>query len=771
MFNFDTTFTKGKHTFKIVNNEIVEGRENLSAANGNALIRHWVDTVIKPQLLKANPSKDFDSLVKESQYLQEALSRVNYIKALNCSYGNKDKENLEIEMRTLGNDFFEKIKLDTSDFSYAEQLVIRQASAKSTDVASHELGEMYDPTTNDDSELQEWWKELNAFDYVKYGYSKESILSEKDENSYHYSSPKRSYEIVLESIERFQTILKEAGDDLVNWTDQKISLRFTKLGIKCKAYEISSYVSAYKDHLLKKGVKKVEAKANTSKGKLEDIVNKGTASVEDCFRYYKQATPSYASSVLDKLDLAHLYLLIESDLKCVTGKIYKEAWGGQPQGLSDDGEKIATLMCSLSVTKEDYKKIFKWASAKNVNLAFMMKHKDHTNLTEVTEFCKANREIPIGLLIDEDFYQTCLVRIPDDTRYLLNPALTYQYMVRMNEAEKVAMLKRISKSKSVQLRDETLYPLYVDVDYSLIKDTIINDKHFLHTLAKKIVKEDDHATMVLASKETSEILDLEKKIAIFKALTTEEKLEVLEHNAKANRQDFTGAIKNLTDEETLELLKRIIEDSRSSHYVTRIFKHFIEHKRNRANKEANKLVKAMENVDALPLDNYTMSSLFVDTKIELLVKRINLRDETYYRDGYQYYSGKTTPKKVSDSLGKTFFGDFKREDILKVYGEDEITYCEYAKFLGHLLTKEELEACVSREICNWTKDTSEGVLKDSFLRCNLDLLSYGFLKRFKDKMLFRIVVGDRRNRNNYFFGERLLKKLNVSNSIDFMFED
>lgn len=767
MFNFDTTFTKGKHTFQIVNNDIVGTYGNLSAAHGNALLRHWVDNVIKPQVLNAIPSKDFDDLVKESQYLYKALNRVNFIKSLNCSYGNKDRENLENEMARLGTDFYDKIRL--GNYSPSEQLVIRRAFEKDNYISSSELEELYNPITNDDSKLQKWWKELNAFDYQKYGYSTKSILDNKESYS-HFCAPKKSYEIVLESIERFQTILKEAGDDIVNWSDQKISLRFTKLGIKCKAYEISSFVSAYQEHLLKNGVEKVEVKANTSKGKLEDTVNKGKASVEDCFRYYKQATPSGASGVLDNLDLAHLYLLIESDLKCVTSKIYKEYSNGQREGFSDDGVKIARLMCEKSVTKEDYKKIFGWAKAKHVNLAFMMKHKDHANLTEITEFCKANGEIPIGMLIDEDFYQTCLLRIPDETRYLLNPALTYQYMIRMNEAEKVAMLKRISKAKAIQLRDETLYHLYTNVNYSLIQGTIVNDKHLLRNLARKVVNENDHPTMVLASKEVSDLLNLDQKRSIFQALTSEEKIEVLEHNAKANKSDFTGAVENLNDEEVIELLKRIIEDSRASNYVTKIFKHFTLNKRNRANKEANKIVKAMENVDALPLNNVTMSCMFVDTKIELLNKHINLRDENDYRHGYSF-GGTHTIKKLSVGLGKIFFGDFKREDILKVYGESELTCCEYSKFLGHILTKEELEKCVDNETNYWTKDTKQTVLEDSFLRLNLELLSYGFLKRFKEKINFRIVVGDRRNGQNAFFGERLLKKLNVSNSIDFMFDD
>ena len=83
--------------------------------------------------------------------------------------------------------------------------------------------------------------------------------------------------------------------------------------------------------------------------------------------------------------------------------------------------------------------------------------------------------------------------------------------------------------------------------------------------------------------------------------------------------------------------------------------------------------------------------------------------------------------------------------------------------------KEELEKCTLSEINRWSRDTNHKDLHESFLRHNLEMLSYSFVKQFKEKESFKLVVGDRRDTSNKSFGKKLLEKMNVSQSIDFMF--
>lgn len=751
MFNFDTTFTKGKASFKIVDNNLVsedgESWVNISAVAGNALIRHWLDNVIIPQTVKAKPSTDFDTLVKQVNYLVSAIAEVKSIKGKNCSYRNKSKEVLETEANSVRNQFTGRIQEDL--FSPAQQLVIRKLSRKSVSVSSSDLQDLYSPVRDDDSKLQKWWKDLNDFDYSKYDVTKESILHESSSRysvDYYGTCAKKAYENMLMRIEHFRTLVAEAGDDLINWSEQKISLRFTKLGIKCKAWEVSNFTERYNMNLKKKGVKKVDKKKSTSKAKLTELIEKGNSTVEDNFRYYKQASPYDASKVLGDLDLEHLYMIIDSDLKCIKNKLF-DKWD-KPAG---DTFRIAQLLCEKSETKKDYKKIIKWATPALVTESFMIKHKDCASVTEVTEYCKT-ATISLTELINEEFYQTCLVKIPENVKFGTNTGLTNQYVMRMNEAEKVKMLKRIASEEYIMVDYDSLHGLYSKVNYNLVKDIIVSDKYLKQYLCGLTIINKDHASMITCATTVASSLSHQHKQNMFEKLTYSEKKRVIK--ADKNNNNFKGAIALLTDKENLELLSEIVDSEFYGQYVTAIFNQL------KNNKEADKIVREMQYPDYLPLNAIVIKSLSVSTKVELLNKDI------YLKDDYIYHSYNNKIATTSKELGYNFFNDFKREDINKVQSP---VSSPYRKFLAHTMTKDELENVVGKEISRWSKNTSHKDLQNSFFRHNISLLSYSFVKKFKEKEAFRKVVGDRRDTSNKRFGETLLEKMNVSQTIDFMF--
>ena len=749
MFNFDTTFTKGKASFKIVDNNLVSENDDswvsISAVAGNALIRHWLDNVIIPQTLKATPSTNFDTLVKQVNYLVQAIDEVKSIKGKNCSYNNKSREVIEIEANSVRSQFTGRIQEDL--FSPAEQLVIRKLARKSTDVSTSDLQKYYSPVKDDDSKLQQWWKDLNDFDYGKYDVSKNILEANSDRHSYYGSSAKEAYNKMLLRIEHFRTLIGEAGEDLINWSDQKISLRFTKLGIKCKAWELGDFVSRYNIHLSKKGIKKVDKKKSTSKGKLKDLIEKGNPTVEDCFRYYKQATPYDATAMIQKLDLEHLYMLIESNLKCITSKL-TDKW----DNASGDYNTIALALCEKSVTKTDYKKIIKWATPARVTEAFMIKHKDHASISEVSEYCES-ASISTSDYINDEFYHTCLVKIPEKVKWNLNTGLTWQYMVRMNESEKVKMLERIGSKEYINTDYSTLHGLYSNVSYKLIKKTIVKDDVLKQYLCGLTINNNDHRAMVKCATTVAGNLEAQHKVSMFALLTFDEKKEVIK--ADKNNNNFSGSIVLLTNEENLELLSEIVDTEFYGQYVTAIFKKL------KNNREANKIVSEMEYPDYLPLNRKVIKSLSVSTKIELLNKGISLKDD------YVYHSYNNKEATTSLDLGYSFFNDFKRQDIDKVF--DSPVASQYRKFLAHTMSKEELELCVTSEVRRWHKQTSHKELHNSFLRHNMSLLSYSYIKQFKEKEAFRLVVGDRRDTSNKRFGNELLEKMNVSQTIDFMF--
>jgi len=754
MFNFDTTFTKGKNTYTIIKNDtaqVIGGKReeylSISAVAGNALIRHWLDNVIIPQVNKKKPSTDFDTLVKEMNYLMAGISEVKSIKQRNCSYNNKSLEAIEIEADSVKNAFCSKI--NEYNFSHAQRLVLRRLSNRDTSVSSCDLQELYNPVTDDDSKLKKWWKELNSFNYKKYGVSKDNLIKGDDgfhRANYYGTNANSSYQAVRLRVEAFRALVSDAGDDLINWSDHKISRRSS-----LKAWELAHYTDLYCKHLKKKGIKKVDKKKSTAKGKLVDIIEKGTPTQEEYFRYFKQVNDCDASNVIDELDLEHLYKIIDSKLKCVTSKVY-DKWGNP----SDISKKVVRNLSEKSVTKQDYQKIIKWATPKYVSEGFMIKHKDHTSVTKVTEYCQT-ANMSCTELINDEFYQTCLVKIPENKKYNLNSGLTYQYMVRMSDSEKIKTLKSIANVRSIDLSYDTLHSLYAKVKYSLIKDIILKDSDLMEHLCGIVINNNDHASMVTCATKVAGRLERQHKESMFKKLTFAEKKQVIK--ADKDHSNFTGGIKYLTNDECLDLLGEIIDNNFMGSYVTAIFKH-LKLNGKQALPKASKIVASMDNPDYLPLDESVILSLNVTTKVVLLNNGISLKDTS------KYYSYANKADITSLGLGFNFFHDFKRQDIDEV-GNPSVS--EYRKFLAHTMTKVELEKCVSREVGRWNKDTHNIDLSESFFRHNLDLLSYSYVKKFKEKEPFRIVVGDRRDRSNKYFGEKLLEKMNVSQSIDFMF--
>jgi hypothetical protein len=77
--------------------------------------------------------------------------------------------------------------------------------------------------------------------------------------------------------------------------------------------------------------------------------------------------------------------------------------------------------------------------------------------------------------------------------------------------------------------------------------------------------------------------------------------------------------------------------------------------------------------------------------------------------------------------------------------------------MAHVMTHEELSECCEKS--------------SIFLRFNIDLIPYSYLKKYKNKTAFKEIVGDRRNSSNSYFGQKLYDKLNVDNSLDFIFSD
>ena len=736
-FNFDTTFKTKKETYTVKDNELKP--YSINAKNANALIKQ-LQQIIEKQITNANANKyDFDRLVEEIRYLEEGCSLINSIKAQNCSYHNKDREILESEVYMMKVNFLNSI--NWNNFSYAQQLVVQSITSYISNPVQHwDMQKWYNPVTNDSSKLDTFYKEVMSFNYQKYKVNKQ--ITEGIESKY-FS--------VKGVIAKFQTILSQAGNDIVNWSQHKVTRRLTSGSY----YEISGYIKTYSDYLTTKGIKP-EVKAKTSKDKLIQKVQTGEPTQEDYWKYYKQASKGDASTVLDKMELEYLYKIIDSNLKCVKDKIIGN--GGYYNRSARP--TIIKLLCEKSKTKEDYKKIIAWATPNEVTLDFMIKHKDHATKTNIKDFCSR-----VGLSssekVDENFYKTCLKDIPKTEKFQLNQGLTYQYMVRMSNTEKVEILKRIANTK-VKVHYGTLNDLYKAVDYSLIRETILKNKKLLESLVVRLIEEKDNDALIKCAIHCGISLQTIEKEEMFKLFTYAKKKYVILEDCKTNSSNFTKAIESLSDDQCVDLLESLLKEKKADSYISKIFKHLAINKRITALAKANILVSNMDDIEKLPLKLEIISALTIDTKVTLLERGIDLNDSYDYGSYYFSSNGKMS---MSNGLGKIFFQDFKRKDIDRT----DRNLNSFRKFIAHTMTKEELENYTMAEISNWNENTGNRTLQDSFFRYNIELFSYSFLKQFKEKKSFKKVVGDRRNTSNRIFGTKLLKKLNVSQSIDFMF--
>ena len=754
MFNFTTIFKTKKHTFEVRNvknsPEIFQDGEektwpDIDARNANLFIKQLKD-IIEKQANKINiNSFDFKNLLAQLSYFVKGTELLTDLKKINCGYGRRSSnsalDDLKEEVRGIRVDLFNKIKID--NYSYAQQIVIdRVADYMPKRIMHYEMKYWYDAANDSTSVLDNFMKEVRSFNYKEYGYTKASVIAEIEE----------VYKSVLELVKDFRALVKEVGDDLINWSQHKISRRLTTLNINQKYWSMSEYIESYCEMLRKKGVKP-ENKKKSSKEKLADkIVAKQELSQEEYFKYFKQANATDANRIVDNLDLKTIYLILDSELKCVKEKIYDRF--GEP--ITNCAESISLRAQKLTKTKTDFNKIFKWSSIKYLDWEFIKRHQDHISNKQLIEFCKSHDCVQINSLLEESFFQKCFTKLPEPLK--VSYQVTYNFMKRMSDEEKINVLKDID---SIAVSSSTLYNLYHNVDYSKIKDTIKSNDTLKQYLCLKVAKENDSEMVVDCLKSIGPKLDRYIKRTLFAKLSYSQKKEVIrsdvvnlddkeERNIFSNHfsnNQYYGAIHGMTQEERLDLLEMLLEHENIDNYVIAIFKKEAKNITPEIKHRINKLVQDKADLGCLPLNETTLKLLTNKTKVVLLQTGNEIPLKSYYNGYGRSYS-------ADEKIGDLFFASMKRASILKVF--ESVLHNPYTMFVAHVMENEEL--------------ITASLASNTFFRKHLDKLPYSFLKQYKNKDKFKEVVGDCRNRSNKYFGQRLAEKLNISNAMDFILE-
>jgi len=750
MLNFDTTFVKGKKTIEVKNNIIVNlSFSEISSSLGNAFIRYYTENFIKPALT-AKIETDFDLLIQDVKYISSALHLMLQIKEINCSYSNKSLEELKDWADYFKTSYLNKI--DQALYSSEPQsLILRYLLTGDNTYSTYEIASKYNPISDDASQLEKWYAELTNFNYKKYGINKEEILNLHNTDSF-VKGASQIYEAVQTKISNFKALIQEAGDDIINWSDTKITLRLKKkLGLQCRAWELNTYLRSYKEYLSEIGVeKKIQVDKNKlKKEKLKDKVLSRKATQEEYFKYFKQVSDYDASNIIPYIEKEYLFKIIESPLKCVTSKL-KSNWGN-----TLTYKAILTKLMMVSETREDAVRLTKWVGGENLNLNFMENNFRYLSDEDIIEFCEYN-DFPETHAIKEEFFQKILEIIPKENIFCIKSSLTYQALLRLNTSEKIDFLKNITKYQ-VASSVNYLYACFEDVPYQEIREYLLKNDLVLVNLIELAIKNKDHEVMLKAALSVSSYIKAPIRYRLFYSLPYEKQREVIREDTEGL---FKDNIVHLSSKKRLEVLREIINFENHQRITRAVIDSF---KDREDIMEVNKIVKSIQDPNNLPLDINVIEKLDISTKVTLLNRGIELLDAPT-----PYYSS-TSGRVTSDILGKAYFSDFKREDVEKVC--KSITAYKFNKFIAHTMTREELEYCADSEIRLWDKHTNIFNLENSFLRYNLALFSYGYLKQFKNKSKFRVVVGDRRKSSNNSFGDILLQKLKVTNSLDFMFSD
>jgi len=153
-------------------------------------------------------------------------------------------------------------------------------------------------------------------------------------------------------------------------------------------------------------------------------------------------------------------------------------------------------------------------------------------------------------------------------------------------------------------------------------------------------------------------------------------------------------------------------------------------------------IQSVSDIKCFPLTAETVFYLDKNTRTHLIKSGI-YPDVILKYEMYHYSPGSNV----------NFWDVFNRKEI----NDLNISMDKYYMCLAHVMTKEELEEFSDKF--------------PIFIRKNLKYLSYGYLKKFKEKKAFKALVGDCRDRANARFANELAERLNLQNSLDFILGD
>jgi hypothetical protein len=402
---------------------------------------------------------DFNEALGNVEYALNIRSTLLSLKKENCQYDSNLVKKLEEQLH--------KIKSHTSymieygDFSYAEKLVLSKIEDVGGDrIYEDDLEKYYNAKTLElSNDFDKFVKEVNSFNYKKYGHDKAKITKDFNDLIAKFK----------DHIASFEKLVAEHGEAIVNWGDHKI----TRLGIDYGT--VRKFIRDYQESLLKKGVARKEKSKSDSVQKSRENPNK---TQDDLFRLFKAGNKDEAKAVAPQLNLENIKTLFTAPIKSVEDRV------------RENSQALVSTFCNLD-DGSDFLTVYNYAhrgtwNHNTIPMSYLFKVVDHpkaglvkANLERVLALTKSSREF---MEIPDTFFDKILKGIDLKEVLNMNHLVTDAVMTRMTNDEVCNVIKRMAGCDGV----------FLLVGLDVVKDND-NVKKMEVRLSKQTVKKFDNA--------------------------------------------------------------------------------------------------------------------------------------------------------------------------------------------------------------------------------------------------------------------------------------
>lgn len=775
MLNFSCEYkTKNVHYKFDSNLNLTKDGEQIDVAYENFGIKEAVGLAkVLTETIEKN-KKDifknttFDEVVENVKLIEKARHSLIKVRLCNISYGRGNrKENLKDEINRLINDFYR----GKSYYKFEEGISISESIVLNNLTDSRffrsesysDFIDKYDCLKQDKTKINSLYKEMTSFPYGKYGL----------ENIVIKDSIKKCLDFANKIISSYEMILDNAGDDILSWSQQKISRMLNSSEFKGVSYwNISGWLDEKREQLKSKGVKPKEVKPKVNK--VDALKNKLECELtqDDLLRLFKEGHK--LNLVISNMNLETLNLVFSSPLKCIK-KHYLDRWNNLN---SEVGNELINRFCDIAPkdkvsldTITSFIKINK-GDIRKIKEDYFFGCEDILDKNLILEYI-FHKELEIT----PAFYDKFLKDMDYQTILNLNSSVTKEFVSRLSEEEKVSILPRLfgkflntdnvplnyifsdyawDNLKEIYYSKKDTTDLYNDVNWNLIRKEVLDNVKIRVKVIPLIIKNNDlEIAEVLARKDFRDI-SKEERGSLLSMFDVDNQIDIISTCSQGN-QYHGNYIDNISDiinseKDLVKLFKESIVKSDSRFLVSSIIN--LAHDR-KYNLELFRETIVKTEIGKYPLTHYSLKILDKKTKLHLLKENVDFT--TFSENTYHYRSSYT------NSEIEEFFKGLNRKDLEAIYGSD-LSECKYYMYLNHLMTNEERIRCCEQD--------------SKFLRQHLKDIPYSYLKQFEDKNKFKEIVGDRRKTENDNFGsrlerifkEQLTQALDKPTSVKLMFE-